>query len=80
MPVAPKGGEMEMLRLWSMADYEALPRNRWGIPEPKRTDGRPVAMQSAVDLQLVLTPGVLFDSAGGRLGHGRGYAGGGPNG
>ena len=33
------------------------------------------AMQLNVDLQLILTPGVLFDRAGNRLGHGRGFGG-----
>ena len=44
--------------------------NRFGIPEP---DVGPEALVSARELDVVLTPLVLFDAAGHRAGRGRGY-------
>jgi len=67
---------MEMLRLASVEQARALPRTKWGIPEPDavlaaamggdRTHGEP-------PFDLVLVPGVAFDARCNRLGHGRGY-------
>jgi 5-formyltetrahydrofolate cyclo-ligase len=58
-------------------------RNSWGIPElPKeelasRPDGSTCTDQANADalIDVVLTPGVAFDSACHRLGHGKGYYG-----
>lgn len=73
--------DMRMLQLRSLAEYEGLKRNRWGIREPEawiETEAR--ARPDALDAQsggqgldLILAPGVAFDVEAGRLGHGKGY-------
>ena len=50
-------------------DEAVLPRDRWGIPAP---DPRAPHIDVAA-CGLVVVPGLAFDDAGGRLGHGRGY-------
>jgi len=47
------------------------PRNKWGIPEPPPDMPREAAQPGDIDLLLV--PGVAFDNAGRRIGHGKGY-------
>lgn len=68
--------DMIMYEVKSMAELESFPKNNWGIPEPDLQ-----AAGSSVDgvdlgiIDLVVIPGVAFDSCGGRLGHGKGYYG-----
>jgi len=74
-PVSP--GRMRMLELHSMAELQSFVPNRWGIREPPLflADGV-TARLDAVDcaeLDLVVCPGVAFDSQRRRLGHGKGY-------
>jgi len=52
--------------------YDSWPRNKWGIPEP------PVAtliddVAQPGDIDLLLVPGLAFDTHGHRLGQGKGY-------
>jgi len=52
--------------------YDSWPRNKWGIPEaPTSTTGEDVAQPGDIDLLLV--PGLAFDTHGHRLGQGKGY-------
>jgi len=52
--------------------YDSWPRNKWGIPEaPASTSGEDVAQPGDIDLLLV--PGLAFDTHGHRLGQGKGY-------
>ncbi|KXS20857.1 5,10-methenyltetrahydrofolate synthetase [Gonapodya prolifera JEL478] len=76
------GQIMHMVHLTSLPDYLSLPLNRWGIPEPPHGEERQVAFpdgkgggfrESGEKLDLVLVPGVAFDSHRNRLGHGKGY-------
>lgn len=79
--------DMQMLRVHSLDELEhGLTPNKWGIAEPPATyqgqareDGR-CTHSSALDpalggsgLDAIVLPGMLFDRAGGRLGHGKGY-------
>jgi len=54
--------------------YDHWARNKWGIPEPPVTEGGgedDIAKPGDIDLMIV--PGLGFDSNGGRLGQGKGY-------
>lgn len=75
---------MDMVQLHSVADYESLRRDRWGIPTigDDTLDQREHIIKNAearsAGLDLILLPGVAFDmeqQSGTirRLGHGRGY-------
>lgn len=65
---------MRMLGLEGREEYENLKGDRWGIPSlPKegleeREDGG-----AGQGLDLVVMPGMAFDRACNRLGHGKGY-------
>ena len=62
------------LGLWHLNDLSELVAGTWGILEPPRSQwgkkGREVNPQ---ELDLIMVPGVAFDSYGGRLGNGAGY-------
>ncbi|KAJ3359631.1 hypothetical protein HDU91_004862 [Kappamyces sp. JEL0680] len=62
---------MKMVQLHDWHDYETLPKNKWQIPEPMATDGRPDAFDCGLD--LVVMPGMAFDRQGNRIGYGKGY-------
>ncbi|KAG0089107.1 hypothetical protein BGZ92_005293 [Podila epicladia] len=64
---------MDMVKIESWDDFLALPKNSWGIPEPKLEDARENALDTARGLDLIVMPGLAFDRTGTRLGHGRGY-------
>ncbi|GAA5890471.1 hypothetical protein JCM16303_004213 [Sporobolomyces ruberrimus] len=67
---------MKMLRLKGVEHFRGLKENRWGIREldPLEVQG----LEDAEDptsggLDLILVPGLAFDTKRRRLGHGRGY-------
>lgn len=64
------GKTMRMVQLKSLADYESLPTNAWGIKEPIDND-RLDSFESQLD--LVIVPGLAFDLSGNRIGYGKGY-------
>ncbi|KAL1976738.1 hypothetical protein VTN31DRAFT_3020 [Thermomyces dupontii] len=78
---------MDMLRLYSMDDFESLKPDKWGIPSlaeesiPTRQNCfgghgiAPTRSRSPEDagLDLIVLPGVAFDTGMRRLGHGKGY-------
>ncbi|KAG8704479.1 5,10-methenyltetrahydrofolate synthetase [Ceratobasidium sp. 394] len=69
------GRVINMLRVYDMHDLEGLEAGKWGIREPSPLkDGieRQEALQKG-DLDLIVMPGVAFDSNLARLGYGRGY-------
>lgn len=66
------GTRMVMVELISMADYERLPFNNYGIKEPIETQEKPLT-GNGDSLDLIIVPGVAFDQNGHRLGHGKGY-------
>ncbi|KAJ0400103.1 hypothetical protein ATCC90586_005124 [Pythium insidiosum] len=68
--------DMAMLHALDLEDIDAFPKDKWKIPDPPLTyaSGEPRGDAiDALDLDLVLMPGVAFDRRGGRLGHGKGY-------
>ena len=83
----PKQKIMDMLRLKDEADLDSLKPDPWGIPSLSAENiedrenalgGRGVSVASlerraAHGLDLVFMPGMAFDNAHNRLGHGRGF-------
>ena len=71
----PKPGDMQMLRLESFDQAKALPRTKWGIPEPDEALAATMedVTEAQAGVELLLVPGVAFDARCGRVGHGRGY-------
>lgn len=77
---------MDMVSLHSIADFESLQPDKWGIPtlDPKtvsmrkscfgqREHGETTETMKCVFLDLIIMPGVAFDSERRRLGHGKGF-------
>lgn len=77
---------MDMVELLSMKDFESLESDKWGIPTPSEdsissrancfggtgiTNGETTAADTGLD--LIVMPGMAFDSHFGRLGHGKGF-------
>lgn len=58
------------LLLSQLLAFNELAPGTWGIPEPKAEFLRPVPVQQ---IDLLIIPGVAFDSQGYRLGYGGGY-------
>lgn len=69
------GRLIDMLRVYDLEDLDKLEAGKWGIREPGvMRDG--VERQNAFqhgELDLIVMPGVAFDSNLARLGYGRGY-------
>jgi 5-formyltetrahydrofolate cyclo-ligase len=65
---------MDMLALNSMAEFESLQPDKWGIPSLQATQipGRRNCFE-ATGLDLIVMPGMAFDQGFRRLGHGNGY-------
>ncbi|MCJ1283190.1 hypothetical protein MMC26_002517 [Xylographa opegraphella] len=72
---------MDMVSISSEADYNALPRDSWGIPTPDpasiSTRVRSLSgnshSASSESLDMIVIPGVAFDQDRRRLGHGKGF-------
>lgn len=77
---------MDMLELSSIEDFNTLQPDDWGIPTPSEqstasrancfggkgiSDGNTRATSEGLD--LIVMPGMAFDSDFGRLGHGKGF-------
>ena len=65
---------MDMLALESMAEFDSLQFDRWGIPslQPTQVPGRRNGLTEE-GLDLIVMPGMAFDLGFRRLGHGKGY-------
>ncbi len=72
IPIWGSGKPMHMVRIKDWEDYMTLPVDRHGIKRPIYTDKRETIMDS-MNLDILVIPGVAFDSSGHRLGRGKGY-------
>jgi len=66
------GSVMNMVRIYSMQDYDALPLTEWKIKQPCDDEVREDAIQSG-GLDLIIVPGLGFTKDGARLGRGKAY-------
>ncbi|KAJ5320592.1 hypothetical protein PENANT_c033G09509 [Penicillium antarcticum] len=68
-----KTSVMDMFALGSMAEFESLQPDKWGIPSLQATqiEGRQNGLTQGLD--LIVMPGMAFDHGFRRLGHGKGY-------
>jgi len=65
---------MELLEVFSSQDLASFPQNKWGIVEPPLAPDRKGALTTpSVWLDVILVPGMAFDSSNARLGKGKGY-------
>ncbi|KAJ4292089.1 hypothetical protein N0V90_009988 [Kalmusia sp. IMI 367209] len=79
---------MDMLELHSIQDLESLQPDKWNIPTPSEdsipdrvnsfggkgvTNGANATLSGEAGLDLIIMPGMAFDSSFGRLGHGKGF-------
>jgi 5-formyltetrahydrofolate cyclo-ligase len=80
---------MDMVELASIKDFESLEPDKWNIPTPSKASissransfgGKGITNGAAVEaekddggLDLIVMPGMAFDSSFGRLGHGKGF-------
>jgi len=64
----------KVLGLWLLNQLEELVPGMWGILEPPRNKWWDAKKRVRVEeLDMIMTPGVVFDRNGGRLGNGAGY-------
>lgn len=75
--IGPNRGDMIVVKLDSFETIASFPKSKWGIPEPtpEYIASHPDAACDPEALDLIIVPGVAFDSSCGRLGHGKGYYG-----
>ncbi len=77
---------MDMVALHSLDDYAQLKKNIWDIPSPSQESivSRACCLREKTGengnnanhgkaLDMILVPGMAFDTLGGRLGHGKGF-------
>ncbi|XP_050696626.1 5-formyltetrahydrofolate cyclo-ligase-like isoform X2 [Eriocheir sinensis] len=67
-----KSNYMDMVRLHSWEEYDALPVTRWNIKQPPMSQSCETALASG-GLDLILMPGLGFTREGHRMGRGKGY-------
>jgi 5-formyltetrahydrofolate cyclo-ligase len=68
--------DMEMIKVNQDSGdiFATWPKNKWGIPEPPEDADHTVAYEDGMNaIELLIMPGVAFDSKGNRLGQGKGY-------
>jgi 5-formyltetrahydrofolate cyclo-ligase len=60
----------ERLRIFEIRDMGELTPGGWGIPEPVESGEREMSLEG---IDIVIVPGVAFDTSMNRLGYGKGY-------
>lgn len=68
VPVLGNNGRMNFSLIHSMSDSQEFLMNRFGIREPINPD-----FVSPEQIDVFIIPGIVFSSAGGRIGWGKGY-------
>ncbi len=68
VPVTDK--ENRALIISEISGIEEMPRNVLGMPEPKKESMKPINTEG---LDIVIVPGIAFDTKGNRIGYGHGY-------
>lgn len=62
------------LGLWHLQSFDELVPGMWNIPEPPRERrGAADKEVSPASIDIIMVPGVAFDTEGARLGNGQGY-------
>lgn len=67
--------EFELVSLQSQTEVDALPKDKWGIPIPVYDDSTRMILHPETTPEVIVVPGVAFDSSCKRMGHGKGYYG-----
>jgi 5-formyltetrahydrofolate cyclo-ligase len=68
--------DMEMVKIPHDAGdiFTTWPKNKWGIPEPPEDADHTIAYEGGSNtIDLMIMPGVAFDSKANRLGQGKGF-------
>ncbi len=69
VPVITSYKSREMIAS-EIKDVSFLKKNKWGIYQPKKGD---ISVLDKKSIDLILVPGIAFDSNGNRLGKGKGF-------
>lgn len=75
VPKIISDSEFELVSLQSQTEIDALPIDKWGIPIPPFDESNRLLFHPDKTPDLIIVPGVAFDSQCQRLGHGKGYYG-----
>lgn len=67
--------EIDMVQVYSKNEIDQFPLDKWGIPIPINNEERNLWNHPERALDLIIVPGVGFDSTCNRLGHGKGFYG-----
>ncbi|KAK8803522.1 hypothetical protein WA158_001216 [Blastocystis sp. Blastoise] len=65
--------DIEMVELLSKEEVLDFPKDKWGIPIPINNEERNLWNHPEKKLDLIIVPGVAFDSHCNRCGHGKGF-------
>lgn len=71
VPKVLDGRNMQVLEVLSLDDIEKFPKSRWGIPEPPADLTEAWKLRAYAAIDLVIVPGMGFDSSCQRIGHGK---------
>ena len=73
--VGSNSEDMKFFEVRNMQEIHSFPKTKWGIPEPPVEPTSVDITELPERLDFIVLPGVAFDYACNRLGHGKGYYG-----